>query len=687
MELYVKNISVSQLWTLHRDEGQWVQNYLLWEYDNTVNPSAAVWIVAHKFVEILLRTKGDENKALQSAYWSIYDLDWETYIIDTDKMEKSVEEMKPEEILWQFRTKKIDFWKSWSKEKLLDNLKGAINGYLSERIQYWDIVWLEQSMEYEITEKILDKEFSLPVPMKAIADQICRLTEDRQIVTPDKEVITIPAWSLYLEDTKFKAKYSDVNMDDPKYFFQAFFLYYTSKRQYWEAPAFINFREIKTSKNRDGSSQHQVVTFLFSWEDFEIQKTYFWRFLLASIKKMEFLQENDVVYNVFDFINWGKAWEKQRAFYMQIQVKDLKTRMSVSNRSKESWNNFGWHSFNLMDKWKEIKNTVVSWEAEIEDTIRAKLLEFWLPVQYEKTNQGYAYNQILFTPGRWVEMSKLEKKLKELQQATWFEQIRVEAPVSGTKYVWIEYPREDRKYLEYSKYKKKVRGLKIPVWNALGWKTTEIDLTDSNYPHLLVAWTTWSGKSEWLKVAIESLIWKCSLWLIDPKMVEFAEYEKKASKYLVWEWEVLEHLNYLFWEMKKRYQIMKDKWVKDIAEYNKKTKNKLERIVVIIDEFWDLKHSANWKEIEKVVEQITALWRAAWIHMIIATQRPDVQIINGRIRNNITVRICLKVASDIDSKVILWKPWAEHLLGKWDLIFKDWAKSNRLQSFFIPREG
>ena len=234
MDLYIKNISVSQLWTLHRDEWQWVQNYLLGEWDNTTWPAAAVWIIAHKFVEILLRTKWDENKALNAAYECIYRAsNGNDYIIDTGRMDKDLKDMKPEEILNNFWTRKIDFGKTWSMKKITDGIKWAIAWYLSEKIFYWDIVGLEQSMEFEITETILDHKFALPVPMKAVADQVCRITEDRPIVTPDKDVIIIPAWSLYIEDTKFKSKYSDISMDEPKYFFQAMFLYYTTKKQAW----------------------------------------------------------------------------------------------------------------------------------------------------------------------------------------------------------------------------------------------------------------------------------------------------------------------------------------------------------------------------------------------------------------------------------------------------------------------
>jgi len=682
MDFHIKNVSFSQVGQLMRDPWQWGSNYLLGQWDNTTSVAQATWIICHKFVEHLIRTKGDETTALKKAYECIYSTETETYLIDPSNFKKPIADCTLDEIKDTFGTKILNLGKGSIKD-LLNKVKSGIDGYLWEKVYYWDILGVEKKMMYEISETILDKKFVFPIPVKAVADLVCRTKEPTQLINANKEVITIPAESIYIEDNKFSSKFQELSLDSAKFFFQSMFLYYTTKREYWEAPTHINFRVTKLSKNRDGSSQQQVVTYFYSWEDFEVAKTDFWRYMIRWFELVKFYQDGDLIFNVFDFINGDEAWQKQKAYYRDIAVDQLQQNISISNRSSEKWNNFSGHNFNLMDKGKEIKWEVMTGEIEVEDIIRTKLLEFGLPIQYERTNKGYSYNQILFTPWRGVEMRKLEAKLKELQQATGFEQIRIEAPVPGTKYIGIEYPRSNRQYLSFNKYKKKKRGLKIPIGNNLAKKTIEIDLADSNYPHLLVAWTTGSGKSEWLKVAIESLMGKCELWLIDPKMVEFARYEEQADLYLTNEINVLKSLNALFIEMKNRYRIMKMEGVKDIDQYNKKRKGKMKRIVVIIDEFGDLKLSVVGKDIEMLIEQITALWRASWVHIIIATQRPDVKIINGRIKNNIATRICFKVGSEIDSKVMLGKMWAEQLSGKWDLILKDWTKQERLQSFYI----
>lgn len=728
---YIKNVSFSQVRTMLTDPGKWQSGYLLGQWDNTTTVAATVWNVAHKYVEYLLRTKWDQNKALIMAYKCVYN--WpngKTYCIDPDYFDKDVEKLKFEEILSSYKTKEIHFWKS-SVNLLLDKIKGAINAYLSEKISYWDVVGLETSMEFDITETILDKKFVLPVPMKAIADQVCRLKEDRHLIDCNNEQVTIPAGSLYIEDTKFKDKFSKMDEDNPQYFFQAYFLYYTATRQFGEAPKFITFREIKTSKNRDGSSQHQTVTILFEWDEFEIGKTDFWRYLLAYFDKVKYLQESDVMFNCFTLQSDQavEAWKKQKAFYRNIQVDQLKTHMSISNRSGEAWNNFSWHEFNLLDKWQEIEVGSMEAVITIEDEIRSKMLEYGIPIQYEKTNKWFAFDQALFTPGRGVEMKRIEGKIKEVQQATGHANIRIQAPVPWTKFIWIEFPKQDkdRKYLPLSKYKIKKRGLKIPIGKWIDGQVIEIDLTDSNNPHLLVAGKTWAWKSEFLNVVIDVLKGRSTIAVCDPKMVEFAWAD--VDQYVSTDEEIYYLLKETKQKMMARYLLLRTEKVKDIDGYNKKfPKDKMDHHTVIIDELEALTANkkfiyvdeggkvyfkvANiptitpmgqngrmlkpvqipttkipyWNEIQDLIWSITKLGRWAWIHIILATQRPSTKVIDGQIKANIATRLCFALWSSTDSQVVIDENGAEKLLGKWDMLFKHNWESTRLQSYYIEKD-
>jgi len=681
--LLTKNISVSQLWTLMRSGWAWQSQYLFGEFDNTTWQSAAIWILAHKFVELLLRSGWDEMYAINATYDSIYDYNWETYIIEPTNFKKLVADTSVSDILNDFKTKRIKFGKSWSKEDLLKWLKWAIDSYLSEKIDYGNIEWVELSMEYDIVEKILDYKFESPVPFKAISDQVCRLTTDRQLIWANKEVLTIPAWSLFIEDTKFKDKHSEVSLDNPQYFFQAMFNYYCIQKEFGEAPAFMNFREIKTSKNRDWSSTHQLTTFIFSWEDFEIQKTFFWRYLIASFKYMEFLQENDVLYNVFDFISWTEAWAKQRAFYEGCKVEDLKTKMSVSNKSKTSWNNMSWHKFNLLDKWQKIEKWEIVTAVNTEDLIRSKLREFWVDIQYSKTIEWYSFDQMLFSLGRWVQVNKIKSLEQELCLATKIQGLRIVWVVWGTWLLGIEVPREDRKFIELKTYTRKAKGLKFPLGNTLDKSTIEIDLADPNYPHLLIQGTTWSWKSQILRIAVECLYWKAKLILVDTKLTELDE---TKWEYVTEDDVLFNVLNREYYNIKMRANLFKSVWVKDIEEYNKKVKPKdrIDHVVFIIDEMADLRLWDFWKEIESILEKISNVWRSAWIHLILASQRFDTKVLSWRLKNNIPTRISLRTWSEVDSRVLLDVWWAEKLLGKWDMLFKNSANIQRLQGFYIP---
>jgi len=110
-----------------------------------------------------------------------------------------------------------------------------------------------------------------------------------------------PKGTLYIDDTKFKGKFSEINVGNPNYFFQAFFNYYTVWKYLGERPEYMIFREIKLSKNSDGSSQHQTVVFHFSGEDFELHKAFFWRYYLEAMERMKFIQERDFLFNIFDW--------------------------------------------------------------------------------------------------------------------------------------------------------------------------------------------------------------------------------------------------------------------------------------------------------------------------------------------------------------------------------------------------
>ena len=195
-------------------------------------------------------------------------------------------------------------------------------------------------------------------------------------------------------------------------------------------------------------------------------------------------------------------------------------------------------------------------------------------------------------------------------------------------------------------------------------------------PHLLIAGTTGSGKSVCINTVISSLLYKhspdhCKFILIDPKMLELSSYEgiphllspvitdaKKATSALSW----------TVREMENRYKLMSSEGVRNIDGYNQKHKLKMPYIVVVVDEMSDLMLLSS-REIENYVQKLSAMARAAGIHIIMATQRPSVDVITGTIKANFPTRISFQVSSKIDSKTILGEQGAEQLLGKGDMLF------------------
>ena len=214
-----------------------------------------------------------------------------------------------------------------------------------------------------------------------------------------------------------------------------------------------------------------------------------------------------------------------------------------------------------------------------------------------------------------------------------------------------------------------------------------VDLTDM--PHLLIAGTTGSGKSVCINSIILSLLYKhppdtCNLILIDPKMLELSTYEgiphllcpviteaKKATASLSWTVK----------EMENRYKLMTKIGVKNIDGYNLRNKKSMPYIVVVVDEMSDLMLVAG-KEIENYIQKLSQMARAAGIHIIMATQRPSVDVITGTIKANFPTRISFQVSSKIDSRTILGEQGAEQLLGKGDMLFM--SSANRMVRIHGP---
>lgn len=352
----------------------------------------------------------------------------------------------------------------------------------------------------------------------------------------------------------------------------------------------------------------------------------------------------------------------------------------------------------LDDKWGEIKYN----EAEIkhkELEIQEKLLQFNVDVNMEWFNVGPTVIQYRLKPNAWVPLKKIINLKNDLTLALHAKNIRIQAPIPGQWVVGIEVPNPDRQMVGLKELLKSKKfndpKLKIPL--AFGKNVNgEMVVGDlTKMPHMLVAGQTASGKSVWVNAFLLSMLYKFSpselkLILIDPKIVELSVYNwipHLLTPVITKPEKALNSLKWCVAEMLRRYDLERQVWARNMEEYNEKVDKdkKLPYIVIILDELADLMMSGDKKEVEWNITRIAQMARAVWMHLIIATQRPSVNIITWVIKANVPSRVAFTVSSQIDSQTILWKKWAEDLLGYWDMLyFPTWVlEPERVQWVFV----
>lgn len=385
-----------------------------------------------------------------------------------------------------------------------------------------------------------------------------------------------------------------------------------------------------------------------------------------EVKKVEW---NSILWGLFK-----KDDEKK------VKVLDKKPEKTVVNHDFSSW------EFPDIELLKQRVAKVRTDENEIRQKmfeIQQKLLQFKIDVSMEDYRIGPTVVQYRLKPKEWIKLNKIENLKKDLTLALHAKSIRIQAPIPGEWVVWVEVPNENRQVvslreiIESNEFNDSKLELPIAMWKDVSGNIIVWDL--ARMPHLLVAGQTASGKSVWMNWFLISLLYKFSpselkLIMVDPKMVELSIYNwiphllcpvvtnpDKATNALKW----------TVAEMLRRYDLAKQVNARNLKEYNAKVKwkEKWPYIVVVIDELADLMMSWNKKEVEWSIARIAQMARAVWMHLIVATQRPSVDVITGLIKANIPSRIAFTVASQIDSRTIIDRAWAEDLLGRWDMLY------------------
>ena len=395
---------------------------------------------------------------------------------------------------------------------------------------------------------------------------------------------------------------------------------------------------------------------------------------------------------------------------------------AVHSKGKPSPKIFGWHlpTFELLAKPEPV--TQQAPPRDLSDQIVSTLSDHGIDVSIKNVKVGPRVIQFGLEPG-WVTKGRDSKaraqgglptsdsvrvkvqsilaREKDLALALRTPHIRIEAPIPGEAAVGIELPNPTpskvpiRAVLESSKFRKLAEkgGLPIALGEDTAGEPVAVDL--KSLPHLLIAGATGSGKSVCINTVITSMLLtntpeRLRLLMVDPKRVELTPFNgipHLVAPVITDANEVLPALKAMVAEMFRRYQLMEELGVRNIEGYNRKASERMPFLVLVIDELADMMMVAAY-ESEQAAVRLAQLGRATGVHLVLATQRPSVNVVTGLIKANIPARAAFAVASQVDSRVVLDGVGAERLLGKGDMLFlsQEAPKPRRVQGTLVDDE-
>ena len=334
--------------------------------------------------------------------------------------------------------------------------------------------------------------------------------------------------------------------------------------------------------------------------------------------------------------------------------------------------------------------------------IKKTLQNFDIPVEMSEINVGPTVTQYSLKPAEGVKLSKITALNNDLALALASHPIRIEAPIPGKSLVGIEVPNKVRAQvrlrdlIESENFQKSPFSLNIVLGRDVSGNSVYADL--ARMPHMLVAGSTGTGKTIFLNDFILSLLYRNSpeilrFILIDPKRVEFTAYNDLPHLLCPVIYDANRTINALRWlisEMERRFDVLSASKTRNIASHNAQVVERTEvlpYIVLIVDELADLM-AAKGREVEAGVVRLAQMSRAVGIHLVVATQRPSVEVITGLIKANITSRITFQVASQVDSRTVLDMAGAEKLLGLGDMLYlsAEIGKPKRIQAAYVSEK-
>lgn len=650
----VDHLSYSAIVTFLNNQVEFQKRYIAKIYDNPKTPSLVVGTSFHKAMETFYdKDGGDVQAAIEAG------LEEMSYVSDSE----------------------IDFGKTGSREKMMQDYTRLVNKYFEEAPHYDEVVDVEKRLEASIAN----------VPMVGVIDMVVRDN------------------GLRLIDYKTVTAYSPDDEESYKYLMQAYIYLVLTEAEYNQEVTEVVFKEIKKTINRDGSPQCRDVAF-------DRQSI----LAFAPIAKK-------IITNVFEYVN-----DDRSKFFpnMNDRMNGANSMDIIANQQE------GFDAAKIKRKVRvadtfEQQNVVVDdGTGTDEEKILRKLIEFGIGGKMGETYVGPQVIKYTMQPNRGVSMKRIADKASDLAIALESESVRIEAPIAGTNLVGIEIPNKDRKVVPLTDEYLNPGTFKFPIGMDAFGKVHYCDVVKT--PHLLIAGHTGAGKSVMINVILDCLTKQLTpdqmkLVLIDPKEVELAMYdgdEHLEGDIITSPKDASEKFHWLVEEMGRRYKELRKKRVRDIADYE----GNMPRIVVVVDEFADLMMTSKKNPLsnidydmlkeavldevmltggkltkaalkaavkrvndstppsaEESIIRLAQKARAVGIHIILATQRPSADVVTGLIKANIPTKIAFSVTNSINSKIILDDIGAESLTGKGDLLYSDpTAKSlQRLQGLYI----
>lgn len=588
-----------------------------------------------------------------------------------------------------------------NKDKAMAIFAFAYNAYIQEKNSDNErVVSTEEMIETDISVEWKGELIELPIPLKGYLDKIVEVE-----VKGEKEMSIV--------DYKLVIKFSDPDKIDGAKILQSVEYYFLTYAKYGKAPYSMIFEELKRTKNRDNSPQLRKYEIVYG------ENEQFFDFYFRFYEDMTRAINGEAVFvpNINDFYDNEVAII---AYIHRLDVSEEKARQmkklrvdNITGLLKKKIEHAG--SMRKLMKTAEKKFKVaknINYDTmPNQERIQTKLMEFGILVHFDSKLEGHSVDLYRFRPSIGLKMSKLLGYVSDIEQVVGIAGIRVLAPIPNTTLVGFEIPRKERSFPDGLPL---AQDFNLNIGIDIMGKVKTFDIRKS--PHTLVAGATGSGKSVFLNTILTQLsaLDNVGLHLFDPKRVELVRFagEKNTVEYYSDIVDIYLALSEIVRIMNERYDILAREKVRNIEEYNQQNNLKLPYKFIVIDEFGDLTVSNHVLEetvptgevyqrgpktgVEKTKKQklnlsqevmksiliLAQKARAAGIHMIIATQRPSVDIVTGSIKANFPTKVAFRTSRAVDSKVLLDEEGAEKLLGKGDMLFSSDEGVTRLQGFY-----